>query len=538
MLSVPDLNLGSIDAINYTGRQDKEFLAKVFFRDSFLESILEEKRYFLIGEKGTGKTAYAVLFNNSDYKNTLSSIRSLTQTDYTKFVYLKENGHLKVSNYVDTWKVILLLLTAHHLREREGGKLLQFTKFMNLKAAIDEYYRSAFAPEVASALEFVENSEAAVSVISRHAKGGLKIQETAKQEGQGLQTNLLYIERQMKDAIGSLKLSKNNIIFIDGIDIRPTGINFETYIECIRGLAQAVWSLNTEFFANIRDSKGRIKFVLLLRPDIIESLGYQNTNAKVRDNGIVLDWRTSYQDFRGSRLFQLIDGLLGKQQELGSQLGVGGAWGHYFRYQRPNLWASERFDDPFVGFLRYSFYRPRDILSYLLIMQDYVKLHEAEKTTFSERSFANCQTLYSDYLLGEVKDHLSFYYSGTDFGELVGFFKFLGGKNRFNWDTFETAYVQHRRSAGGREATLPALNEGPESLMQFLYSLNVIGYDEKSAAEDEVFVHWCFRDRSTVKLNPKVPVGLSYKDRPAYFVHPGLARALNVGGRPALRRTR
>ncbi len=378
MFSVPDLNLGSIDAINYTGRREKDFFARVFFRDSFLDALLGERKYFLIGEKGTGKTAYAVLLNNSEYMNTKASVRALTSTDYMKFIQLKKSGYLTVSHYVDAWKVILLLLTAHHLVEKEGGKVLQFTKFANLNTVIDTYYKSAFAPEVVNALEFVENSELAASLIAHHVKLGAKVEEKKTEHSANIQTNLLFIERQMKDSIASLKLSSDNIIFIDGIDIRPPGIDFETYIECIRGLAQASWSLNTDFFSNIRDSKGRIKIVLLLRPDILDSLGFQNLNARVRDNGIVLDWRTTYRDYRSSRIFQLIGGVLGKQQEV-MEHDFGKSWDHYFPYEVQNLWIPDATDNAFIGFLRYSLYRPRDILQYLLIMQDYVKVHRVWK---------------------------------------------------------------------------------------------------------------------------------------------------------------
>ncbi|QEX22516.1 FunZ protein [Hypericibacter adhaerens] len=527
MLPVPKLNLGSIDAINYKRRQDKEFLARVFLRDSFLETVLEDKKYFLIGEKGTGKTAYAVLLTNTEYRNTLSSIRNLTETDYTKFVYLKENGHLRVSDYVDTWKVILLLLSAHHLVEREGPNVLQYVKFKNLKGAIDEYYRSAFAPEVVNALELVEHSEIAASLMTKHAKLGGKSKETEKISGEGFQTNLLFIQRQIEDSIRSLKLSRNHIVFIDGIDIRPPGISLERYLECIRGLAQAAWSLNTDFFANIKDTPGHIKLVLLLRPDILSRLGYQNTNAKVRDNGIVLDWRTTYRDFRSSRIFHLVDGILGKQQPDSGTMGLGAAWKYYFPYNLMNFSQGEMIDDPFIGFLRCSFYRPRDIVSYLLFMQDYVTHHENENRHFTQRSFENCQQQYSDYLLGEVKDHLSFYYSGADFDELTGFFKFLRGKGKFDWPTFENAYNRYRAAIGNKIITLPALTEGPEIFLQFLFSLNVIGYVEKTDLND-TFVHWCFRDRTPVTLNPTIPGGVTY------HTHPGLTRALKVGNQPLI----
>ena len=63
------------------------------------------------------------------------------------------------------------------------------------------------------------------------------------------QTNLLFIQNHFEDALRSLKLSRNHILFIDGIDIRPSSILYEDYLECVKGLANAVWSINTDFFA-------------------------------------------------------------------------------------------------------------------------------------------------------------------------------------------------------------------------------------------------------------------------------------------------
>ena len=253
-------------------------------------------------------------------------------------------------------------------------------------------------------MEFVENAEVAASLVSKYARLEAKTQETTKEQDHGFQVNLLYLERQLKDAIGSLRLVKNHIIFIDGIDIRPEEISYAIYIECLRGLAQATWYLNTEFFANVKASKGMIKVVLLLWPDILNQLGYQNLNAKVRDNGLVLDWRTPYRDYRGSKIFRLIDGILGKQQSIDVVENPGRTWDHYFPYELPNLRLAGQTDNPFIGFLRYSFYRPRDVIQYVLMMQDYAKLHQHNKDVFTKSSFDNCQASYSDYLLGRGDD--------------------------------------------------------------------------------------------------------------------------------------
>ena len=48
--------------------------------------------------------------------------------------------------------MILLLLTAYHLYEKDEGGVIKYMKARALKAAIDEYYRSAFSPEVVTAL--------------------------------------------------------------------------------------------------------------------------------------------------------------------------------------------------------------------------------------------------------------------------------------------------------------------------------------------------------------------------------------------------
>lgn len=524
LLSVPRINLGSIDAVNYRSKEDKEFFAKILHRETFLHEVLEPKKYFLIGEKGTGKTSYAVFLNNSEYCDTLSRIVSLSETDYRRFLQLKAAGKFDISSFTDIWRVILLLLVSDGIKNRFGGGVLQSKKFQNLTGAIDEYYYSAFRPEVEQSLNFVENSELAAKILSKHLEVGGKAASEMEMNFPSFQVNLAYLQKIFQDALSSINLNKDFILFVDGLDIRPDQIDYSQYIECIRGLANAVWELNTEFFGNIKGSKGRIKVVLLIRPDIMDSVGFHNLNGKVHDNGVVLNWITTYENFKNSPIFKLVSGTLAKQQEHG-QLTDYGVWKYYFPYEYENLRVAEKLDDPFVGILRYSFYRPRDIIRYLQLMQQYVEQHEADKNIFSRESFFACQRDFSDYLLGEVRDYLKFYHSTVDFEEVVGFFAQFGGKNKFSWDEFQNAFFSYREvlQSKTKEITIKELTSTPEEFLQFLYSLNMVGYLEPDGTGGH-FVHWCFRDRTTAKLRPKVRYGLTY------VVHPGLQRALLVGG--------
>lgn len=521
MLPVPEIDFGPIDAVNYRQRDNKNLLGKILYKEHFLDEIIKPSKYFLIGEKGTGKTSYSVYLENSDYENTRARVVELNGTDYQKFISMKRAGKLDVSTYTDAWKVILLLLMSDAIEDLAPENILNFHKFNALRTAIKQYYQDAFKPEVDYSLELVQDSEAVLGLMSEHLKVGSKDKASEKIKSTSFQISLFALQKRFEDAISSIKTAKNIILFIDGIDIRPGGIQYDEYIECIRGLANATWQLNSEFFANIKDSSGRLKVCLLMRPDILDQMEFQNLNAKVRDNGVVLNWQTTYDNFKSSAIYSLINGIITKQQPLSEQ-NPDDVWKHYFPYELQNQRISERADDSFIGFLRYSFYRPRDIVQYLILMSEYIKQHQLDASHFTESTFHRCERDFSEYLLGEVKDYLSFYYGTVDFDQIVGFFSMLNGRNNFSWEEFCLAFEKYKEDIPENEVTVDELKGRPKEFLQFLYSLNIVGYLEPEEFGG-AFVHWCFRDRTPVKLRPKVKDGLSYT------VHPGLARSLLVG---------
>jgi hypothetical protein len=96
-----NLNVGFSNAENYQRRENNDLLERYFVRDEFLEKILNPNIYYLFGEKGTGKTAYATFLRNNNYKNNKVSIFDIGQTEYQKFLELKRQGHLPLSQYVE-----------------------------------------------------------------------------------------------------------------------------------------------------------------------------------------------------------------------------------------------------------------------------------------------------------------------------------------------------------------------------------------------------------------------------------------------------
>ncbi|MEW5913667.1 MAG: funZ protein [Thermodesulfobacteriota bacterium] len=524
MKPVAELNLGYRDAENYKRRENKNLFNQLFVRTSSLEKVCEPNIFFLVGEKGTGKTAYAVYFENNQYRKNNSVIRYIRETEYQKFVAMKHKKNLSLSDFTNIWKVIIYLLLAEQIisSETDNPWWNKFFKLRSLQNAIDEFYKKAFAPEIIYAINFVEESELAAKLISKYVDVGSKDRASVSFSESRFQINLTYIQRQFEEALTALKLQRNHLLFIDGIDIRPGAINYNDYLDCIKGLANAIWSVNNDFFANIKDSPGRLRVVLLVRPDIFYKIGLQNLNSKIRDNSIVLNWLTTYREYRNSPLFLMADKLLSFQQE--KALNLGEAWAHYFPFDTPRLREPQTSTSSFITFLRYSLYRPRDFLAIMSILREnFIEQGRRHNEVFQVSDFRDpaFTRKYSDYLLGEVRDHLVFYYSSEDWEKFVQFFQFLNGNSRFDYTIYCEAFKSFVSSLKNNGESVPEFCSSPDNFLQFLYDLNVLGYVVET--NDGPFFGWCFRDRSISNIAPKVRKGVRYE------VHYGLMKSLDLG---------
>lgn len=304
---------------------------------------------------------------------------------------------------------------------------------------------------------------------------------------------------------------------MDGIDYRPEDVPYADYLACVKGLGEAVWQLNVEFFANIRDSKGRIKIVLLVRPDVFHKLNLYNSNSRLRDNAVLLDWSTTESALKSSRLYE--------------------ATGKYFSSQQTStvtpLEAADNYlsahDDNFIfrRLLRTSFQKPRDILTFVRIARNVCMKHlgRSNKTAFESDTVRHPAYTkeYSDYLLGEVRDYSDFYMKQDDFFLYIKFFQYLDGQGEFTYEEFSRAYQKFKRWIEGEKVQATEYLRDAEALLQFFFDVNVIGYRENMGDEHEKFVHFSFRERTLTNIAPKV------KTTAVLVVNPGVAKALDIG---------
>jgi len=526
MLPADALFLGSNDAEDYKRKDLKDFFNAVFIKNIHLDKLLTMNTFFLLGDKGTGKTAYAVFLTNNEYKDTRSQIKYIRETQYQKFVTLKHERHLVLSDYASIWRVILLVLIASNVKgDNISNRFSKNEKLDAIKDGIDQYFNHAFSPEIATVLQLVENSQETAELIFKALKYKSDDSTQFTFSETKFQTNLQFIERNLVASLRDLKLRLNEFLFIDGVDIRPEGIEYKEYLNCVKGLAEAVWSLNNDEFSTSNGSKGRFKIVLLIRPDIFQSVGLQNSTNKIINNSVFLDWRTTYPDHRSSELFSLAERLLtyNQDKEQVDKALRGEILDYYLPWEVGSTSVRREKDTPFIQFLRLSYSRPRDIVTIIQILQLVQRQRFPGESVFREETFnsAEFRKSFSEYLMGGIKDQLSFYYSEENYKMLLHFISLFKGNAEFGYEFYEKKYDELVEYVFRKASELPEFIEEKDSFLQFLYEANLICYFDEGQAEP--LFRWCYRERKMSDMSPAVEPFKRYR------FHYGLLKALNLG---------
>jgi hypothetical protein len=507
------------DALNYRSRAEKDLFNKLFLQTTELKKCLAPSTYFLMGEKGSGKTAYAVFLENNVVDGHRCQVTTMTETQYKRFIELKRQGKLNYSDYANIWRSILLFLVGRMLVLKSKGFFQKLTgKFKTVERELAKWTKNALNPEMESAFEAITSATFAATVGAKdraQATGGAKSQQ--KENTPQLRHYLLETENALKESLSTLTLADSHVLFVDGIDYRPESVPYPEYIECVKGLAEAIWQLNTEFFGTIRDSRGRIKIVLLVRPDVFHTLNLYNSNSRLQDNTVFLDWATNEKEYRGSNLFQVSGRYFSMQNGNGSTPAA--AWDHYYR-------DSQTDGGTFKRLTKLTFQKPRDILTFIRLTREMrINAGHGDENQFPADmlSLPAFTRKFSEYLLGETKNYAAFYMTQADFLNYLKFFQFLDGKKRFTFVEFSDAYGEFVKWAEGEDFSAKQFLRDAEALLQFFYDVNIIGYTEALSDDRETYYHWSYRERSLIDIAPKV------KSSATLIVNPGVAKALDIG---------
>ena len=280
------------EAENYLLPNNKAQFNKLFYKDSNYDKLLQPTTYYLIGDKGSGKTAYSAYFCNNNIKNNIKSKRyEISVDDYCKIIQMKNDGKLNYTHYVTLWKAILLIKIFSTIESKDVTRFGS-NSFGKIKELLSNYNFTEISMDSFSPVSFIDNESFVTLVDSNINANKYNLEVSAKEtngtkkstEKQIYTDNWVRFINEIEQNISSLKLKKHHYLFIDGIDTRPEDIPYSEYKECVYPIVRAVYDLNSNLFAKIKDrKKGRLQIVLLTRLDIFIKSGLSNPGSKVAD---------------------------------------------------------------------------------------------------------------------------------------------------------------------------------------------------------------------------------------------------------------
>ena len=544
MQSIPieKLEFGFPDARQYQSPLEIQRFKTTYFPDSRqIDKIKSEPVYFVIGDKGTGKTALATYFiNGLDSEITGESI-FLQKDDFSRFYnFTKTIPDFDPSDYGEMWKALIELLICYRLATegQNGGEILadQAQQFIN---KINQLSFNAFDFTVFSAFRvlFSQMKGAARSFLDAETVDNSQFSFYLR----SMQSYLTKIISELPSP------KKKTFLFIDGLDVRPTeGVgSHEGHIANVTSLINAMWQLNYMGFPGALSERYRV--IVLVRPDIFERLELQNVNNIWRVNTIQITYPVRFKYYRTSGLFRIADYLLYTQQPYYPKpdYAVGECWDSYlpdkFEHMPSSSRLGSRSDDSFISILRNTFNRPRDIIYYLDYWRIVAMANNDGKAAYFDPKYTRTpqfRDYFNDYLLGEIRDSLSFHTDVSDYIVFMQFFHHLGQRlpveelpstrrpgttyrrrgPTFSHKDFAEAYAEYIRYLDETKIPVPEMFGRSELFLQLLYELGLVFYE----AEGTDYMVWkTYADaKAEGDIRPQVRLDGNFR------LHRGLSRAI------------
>lgn len=507
-----ELDLPFDEAENYLSRSNKNKLTKFFYPGEYFEKVKADTTYYIIGEKGSGKTAYSVYFCNNAVEKIHSKRYVISVDEYSKIIRMKNEGKLNYTHYITLWKAVVLIKLFASIDQNEisimwGSKAYKKIKDLLTKNRFTNFTQDSFSP-----VSYMDNesftAEQHCDLDAKAISSGIK-SSTAYSNQLSLNQHV-YFDNWTKfindiiDDIISLRLNNHHYLFIDGIDSRPSDIPYEEYKECVYPLVRAVYEINTEILSRIKDrNKGRLQVILLSRPDIFLRAGLSNPGSKINDNAVFLNWGFFKEEqYSTSPIYALINSVLKTDDNSNKCVG----WDRFFNYS-PNS---------FVSILRNTTAKPRDFIKMLQIIQSQCKAEGIDTPSKSIVESDYVKRAYSTYFVDSLRTAFSFYYKENDIDYIFGFIKDIR-KIKFTFSQFKEEYDKSPYLE-----TLSNIFKNANDLLKLLFDFNMICIVEKGP-----YYRWKYRELTIANYNCALPVE-TLKPSTCFRFHPALEKEFGL----------
>ncbi|MGV0720555.1 hypothetical protein ABQF17_17970 [Mycolicibacterium elephantis] len=424
-----DLYFGLSDSRNEASEDHEAFIKSYVDLKGAVKSVLDGKKFLILGPKGTGKSALAWYLKETEPDGT-----HLARVDDASALPLAEVPRLQTGQVsgpertVVAWKFILLCNYLELMLRDQGCSIQKDSEVRRVAKLLREF---GFMGD-ASGRALVKASTTTISIPIP------KLGDLYKRESKPT-LNIYNLIPYLEDWVCNQESEVRHILLLDGLD--SIFLNDAKYDESLSSLVQAAYSLNQK----LRSSAATGSIVLLLRNDVFARISLSLPDSqKMRDDlSYDLDWRVmSGQAGIHAPLMELVN------RKAGQALGIDSVEVLSFFPPRIRLGGRKgpvRWQKTFRYLLNMTRHTPRDLLR---LFEEIRKVeasgvYRASGETLSYEVIREGVLQYATkYFVGAIRNEFAGYDGGPESASLAVSALKVVGKQVFDRSDFESAITE------------------------------------------------------------------------------------------------
>lgn len=457
--------------------------AKYFYNFSEVKSILDNHKCYVIGRKGTGKTAICQHIITTKQYDAFSTKLSFKNFPFNELYSLQNNKYTMPNQYITLWKYLIYSTVCKMMVTNEAVE-------PSVRTELSKLYPEKDARQLARKVSEWTSVKFGATVLGTGGSIGLSRENTV--------TEFSWIEKcdMLEDIIVQYATESKYYIVFDELDEDYREINdnqtSDSYIYLLTSLFKAVQDVKATF----AETCVMIMPIVFLRDDIYMLIKDSDKN-KWSDLKIELEWTESkLKDMLAYRISREIS-------EKEPPLGFKKAWEKIFSNKEISYGTNQgKRTDSFDFISRDTHLRPRDFIRYIQNCSEEAARRDnplvfGSTIKYVDRSFSN-------YLRAEIEDEV--YPLLPDINNI---FQILSNmrKQIFDAKEFINEYNKYLKAGTISEKNV-------DKVLDVLYNFSVIGNQNKFQDHKQYFKY--------------LHTNMTYNKEEKIVIHRGLLKSLQI----------
>lgn len=421
---------------------------KYFFNFKEVDGIINQNNCYVIGRKGSGKSAICEYIVKKKEHNFFSTKLSFKNFPFNELYHLENTRYTPPNQYITLWKYLIYSNICKLMVKNEAIIPL-------VRNELEKLYPVSSLKSLSRTISNWTSAEFGATVLG--SGGSLKLERE-------IQTNpVSWIERVnvLEDIIINYSDSSNYFIVFDELDedyreIRDSA-STEQYIFLITSLFKAVQDVKSTFIGFNKN----IKPIVFLRDDIYALIKDSDKN-KWRDYKIEVEWTKP-------KLMDMLAYRITKDYDAGCQpLKFDDAWDKIFFRERIGFGnKQEKKIHSFDFIARSTHLRPRDFIQYIQACAE--ETFEKQKNFIKADEIKFVDRAFSNYLRDEIVDEVF-----PILPEITHILQIFSNIRKWNFsiNEFNKEYMKYFDAGTIKEKNI-------DFVLDTLYNFSVIGNQNK-----------------------------------------------------------